>query len=280
MNENERDDVTDSYQPAQMTGGVSGEIDRLEAQAALTAPKELFLLRALEVDRSARILEVGAGSGAFTARLLDAYPDASITALDPDRALLDDARRRLGATVEFIEGTCESIPLPDDSLDLVIARFVFQHLADPVAASREIRRVLRPGGRVVAIDFDGELWGACTPYTPELAPLHARAFMAQADRGGDRYIGRRLAAIIRDAGFVDPQLHSYSVSSDEIGIEPFLPITSPENLLPHVESGLLKMSEYARLLADHQRFLDDPEHRMITLGFLGTGTVPGEQSQA
>jgi len=38
------------------------------------------------------------------------------------------------------------------------------------------------------------------------------------------------------------------------------------------------MSEYARLLADHQRFLDDPEHRIITLGFLGTGTVPGEHS--
>jgi ubiquinone/menaquinone biosynthesis C-methylase UbiE len=279
MSQNERDDVTDSYQPAQMTGGVSGEIDRLEAQAALTAPKELFLLRALEVRGSADILEVGAGSGAFTARLLNAYPDASITALDPDQALLTDARRRLGSTVAFIEGTCESIPLPDDSFDLVIARFVFQHLADPVAASREIRRVLRPGGRIVAIDFDGELWGACTPYTPELAPLHARAFMAQADRGGDRYIGRRLAAIIRDAGFADPQLHSYAVSSDEVGIVPFLPITSPENLLPHVESGLLKMSEYARLLADHQRFLDDPEHRMITLGFLATGIVPDEKSQ-
>ena len=276
MSENERGELTDSYQPAQMTGGISGEIGRLEAQAALTAPKELFLLRALEVDRSARILEVGAGSGAFTARLLDAYPDATITALDPDPALLTDARRRLGSNVEFIEGTCESIPMPDDSLDLVIARFVFQHLADPVAASREIRRVLRPGGRVVAIDFDGELWGMCTPYNPELAPLHARGFMAQADRGGDRYIGRRLAAIIKDAGFDQPQLHSYAVSSDEIGIEPFLPITSPENLLPHVESGLLKMSEYARLLADHQRFLADPEHRIITLGFLGTGTVPNE----
>jgi hypothetical protein len=37
------------------------------------------------------------------------------------------------------------------------------------------------------------------------------------------------------------------------------------------------MSEYAHLLSDHQRFLADPEHRMITLGFLGTGTVPGER---
>jgi ubiquinone/menaquinone biosynthesis C-methylase UbiE len=271
------DGVTDSYQPTHMTGGVSGEIDRLEAQAALTSEKELFLVRALGVDSDANILEVGAGSGAFTARLLAMYPDAAISALDPDPALLAEARRRLGATVEFIEGTCEAIPLPDRSLDVVIARFVFQHLADPVAAAREIRRVLRPGGRVVVIDFDGELWGMCTPYNQELAPLHARVFMAQADRGGDRYIGRRLAAIIKDAGFDQPQLHSYAVSSDEIGIEPFLPITSPENLLPHVESGLLKMSEYAHLLSDHQRFLADPEHRMITLGFLGTGTVPGER---
>ena len=223
---------------------------------------------------SARILEVGAGSGAFTARLIESFPDASVTALDPDSALLTDARRRLGDAVEFIEGTCESIPLPDDSVDLVIARFVFQHLADPVEASREILRVLRTGGRIVAIDFDGELWGACTPYTPELAPLHARAFASQSDRGGDRYIGRRLAAIIRDAGFEHSELHSYAVSSDEIGIEPFLPITGPENLLPHVESGLIKMSEYARLMADHQRFLADPDHRMITLGFIGTGTVP------
>lgn len=273
MTERDTAGMTDSYRPDQMTGGLAGEIDRLEAQAALTASKELFLLRALGAGDVSDVLEVGAGSGSFTIRLRDEFPNASVHALDPDVALLDSAKQRLDSTVEFIEGTCENIPLPNASIDLVIARFVLQHLADPVDACREIRRVLRPGGRIVVIDFDGELWGACSPYSPELAPLHARAFSAQSDRGGDRYIGRRLPAILKSAGFDGVALHSFAVSSDEIGIEPFLPITGPENLLPHVASGLLKMSEYARLLADHQRFLDDPDHLMMTLGFLATGIV-------
>lgn len=263
-----------------MAGGIEGEIDRLDAQAALSFDKELFLLRALGVPDGATILEVGAGSGAVTTRLLEAFPNSPLVALEPDPVLRSAADDRLrdhaidAGRVTMLDGVCEQIPLPDLSIDLAFVRFVLQHLADPVAAALEVRRVLKPGGRIVVVDFDGELWGLSAPYNPELMPIHARVFAAQSDRGGNRFIGRDLTKILGAAGFVDTALHAFAVSSDEVGLEPFAPIIGPENLLPHLESGLISMSEYSRVLRDYQRFVADPDHVVISMGFLGTGLKP------
>ena len=274
------DHRTDSYAPADMTGGIEGETARLEAQAALSFDKELFLLHALGIGDGISILEVGSGTGAVTTRLARAFPNSAITALEPDPALRAVAARRMADDtiptdrIITVDGTCEETGLADDSIDLAFVRFVFQHLADPTAAGREVRRVLRPGGRIVVVDVDGELWGLSSPYNADLMPIHARVFAAQTNRGGNRYIGRHLSRILDSAGFSDTALHTFAVSSDEVGREPFAPIIGPENLLPHVESGLVSMSEYSRVLRDYQRFAEDPNHVVISLGFLATGLKP------
>ena len=264
-----------------MRGGTPGEIERLDSQAALTFEKELFLLRALGIDSASRIAEIGSGSGAVTERLVRAFPGVSLFAVDPDSALLAAARLRPGlaakidSAVSLVEGTCESIPLSDNSMDVAIVRYVFQHLLNPVVGATEIMRILRPGGRIVVIDSDAQLWGACSPYTPELMEIHARAADSQESRGGDRYVARALTRILQTAGYVGASLHSFAVSSDEVGLEPFAAIMNPENLLPHVESGLITMSEYALVLKDYQRFVADPTHVVMSLGFLATATTPG-----
>ncbi|MFZ6990491.1 class I SAM-dependent methyltransferase [Curtobacterium sp. RRHDQ66] len=96
----------------------------------------------LAPDRVARAVDVGAGTGKFTATLLSRA--ASVTAVEPDAAM----RERLSAVVpgvEALEGTGESIPLPDGGADLVTFAQSW-HWVDPVAGAAEVARVLRPGG--------------------------------------------------------------------------------------------------------------------------------------
>jgi ubiquinone/menaquinone biosynthesis C-methylase UbiE len=263
-----------------MNGGIEGEIKRLEAQAALTFDKELFLLRALGLQEDMSILEVGSGSGSVTDRLAEEFASSRIFTVEPDPVLRDAAHRRflskdkMRERITALPGSCEHIPLESESVDLAFVRFVFQHLADPNLAATELLRVLKPGGRIVVIDFDGELWGLSSPYNTELMPIHARVFAAQSDRGGNRYIGRHLPKILSAAGYLQVALYPFAVSSDEVGIEAFAPIIGPENLLPHVESGLVLMSEYNSVLRDYQRFIDDPTHTVLSLGFLATGVKP------
>lgn len=263
-----------SYEPERMAGGVEGEIQRLAAQAWLTGAKELFLLEALGVGAADHIVEVGAGSGAFSRMLVDRFPAADFTLIEPDAEMREILRRGVAPGAAILAGSAEAIPLDPHCADVVIARFVYQHLRRPVDAASEALRVLRPGGRLVVIDFDGQLWGLSEPYNDANSGIHSRVFESQGERGGDRFIGRRLTRILAEAGCERVGLFPFASSSDEVGVEAFMALTKPDNLLPHLEAGLISVQEYARVVSDHERLLEDPDALMIALGFLCTGTAP------
>jgi SAM-dependent methyltransferase len=109
------------------------------------------------------ILEVGCGSG--TALRLAADRGSHVTALDAAPAMVEHARRRVpGADVRV--GDLQFLPYEDASFDAVLGFNSFQYAADPAEALREARRVLRPGGTVVAM-----VWGPADEC--ELAPYLA-----------------------------------------------------------------------------------------------------------
>lgn len=124
------------------------------------------------------ILDIGAGAGTDTliaARLVG--PRGRVYALDMTPAMLEKLRAivaRLGlANVEVVEGNAEDIPLPDTSVDAVTSNGVLNLVPDKRKAAAEIRRVLRPGGRVQIADIvigrpvpascaaDPKLWAEC-----------------------------------------------------------------------------------------------------------------------
>ncbi|WP_137846493.1 class I SAM-dependent methyltransferase [Microbacterium sp. 2FI] len=90
------------------------------------------------------VVDVGAGTGLFT-RLLDGRA-RTVIAVEPSRAMLATLRASLEG-IEAVEGTGERMPLPDASADLVTFAQAW-HWVDVPAATAEVARVLRPGGRL------------------------------------------------------------------------------------------------------------------------------------
>jgi ubiquinone/menaquinone biosynthesis C-methylase UbiE len=109
------------------------------------------------VDAFARgdLLEVGAGSGHWTIRCLNA--GARVTVVEPSETMRSVTRRRLtsaGKTARLMLGRSEAIPLGDHKMDRCLMAFVLSHLdgATRDATFKEIARVVRPGGELLLMD--------------------------------------------------------------------------------------------------------------------------------
>lgn len=111
---------------------------------------------ALAPAPGAAVLDLGAGTGKLTDALL-ARAGTSVTAVDPDEAMLTRLRTRLPG-VDSRLGTAEAIPLPDGSVDAVVVGTAW-HWFDRSRAVPEVLRVLRPGGVLAVLwnDDDGSV---------------------------------------------------------------------------------------------------------------------------
>jgi SAM-dependent methyltransferase len=269
-----------SYQPGE-GAGLAGELARLEAQAGLSWSEEFRVLTELGVSDGDAVLDAGCGSGAFTVRLRTALPASPLTAIDADKRLLGQARIRLAdtprtgsgraAVTRIVAGDLADPPVADASQDVVIARFVFQHLPDPLAVAARLRRLLRPGGLLAVIEVDAGLWGAAVP---DLRAGYAEAYQAmaadQARGGGDRFIARRLPGLLEAAGYRDVLVRPYAYGGT-IGPELTAQL-SPERFQPLVERGALSLGAYARAFMAWERFRRGGG-RVLLLGFVVSGRV-------
>jgi SAM-dependent methyltransferase len=123
--------------------------------ARASGPDFGWLVEALAPPPTARALDVGSGAG--HAALAVAPHVAEVVATDPTPEMLAVgaglAAERGLANVRFVEAVAAALPFTDASFDLACSRHSIHHWPDVTAGLREIRRVLRPGGRFVAIDL-------------------------------------------------------------------------------------------------------------------------------
>ena len=99
-------------------------------------------------------IDLGSGSGGLGLALLDLVPDAIMILMDPDadalrRGVADARARGVSGRIVAITAQAERIPMPDESVDVVVSRGSFYFWEDRVQGLREIQRVLRPGGKAM-----------------------------------------------------------------------------------------------------------------------------------
>src|SRR5262249_27038023 len=108
----------------------------------------------------ARCLDVGCGTGALTATLLDVAAPAQVFSLDASSAYVGFARSNIfDRRAAFVVADAQSLPLPSASVDLVTSGLVLNFVPQPTLAVAEMGRVARPGGSVAIYvwDYDGEM---------------------------------------------------------------------------------------------------------------------------
>ncbi|HEY3352048.1 MAG TPA: class I SAM-dependent methyltransferase [Polyangia bacterium] len=179
----------------------ASEAARLEQQAALYGGTDF--LRPFLAVRPREVLEVGCGTGCFCRHVGAQLPGRQVTGLDLDAGRIAYARARSATpNVRFEEGDLLHLPFDADRFDLVFCRFVLVHLADPTAALREMARVARPGGVVLAYDMvhDG-IW--FSPPKPAFARLLRAALDVMRERGMEPSQGLHLAPGMIRAGLAE-----------------------------------------------------------------------------
>ena len=163
-----------------------------------------YLLPHLQPGMS--LLDVGCGPGTITADLAARVAPGRVTAVEPTALALDLARaeaaQRRQPNLDFVVADVHALDLPSGAFDVVHAHQVLQHVADPVLALREMRRVCAPGGIVAVRDSD---YAAFTwfPAVPELAEWLALYRRLARANGGEPDAGRRLLSWARAAGFAE-----------------------------------------------------------------------------
>jgi ubiquinone/menaquinone biosynthesis C-methylase UbiE len=125
-----------------------------------TTAEEVERLAAwLEVEPGTRIADVGAGDGTFALALARRVgPSGQVYATELDAERLAAIRQAVAdarlSNVTVIAGAVSSTNLPDACCEALFHRLVYHHLTDPAAINADIFRALRPGGRLVIIDFE------------------------------------------------------------------------------------------------------------------------------
>lgn len=172
------------------------EVARLEKQADFTAG---FTFGTLALQPGHRVLDLATGVGAMGARLQRRCPGAHVVGVDLSATQLRAAREN-HPELPVLRGDATRLPFPDAAFERVHCSWLLEHVRDPVAVLREVRRVLKPGGFCQFVEVDNATF-ATTPPSPEVMEVLRRLNEAQARGGGDPFVGRHLERSLHDAGF-------------------------------------------------------------------------------
>jgi phosphatidylethanolamine/phosphatidyl-N-methylethanolamine N-methyltransferase len=155
-------------------------------------PGRLTALERMGIRPDDRILEVGVGTGINTSM----YPrNCHVTGVDLSRSMLEKARERVARegldNVRLLEMDAQNLTFADDSFDIVYAPYLVSVVPDPVQVAREMRRVCKPGGKIIILNHFrsanpilSRLERAISPFTVHIgfkSDLDLPGFLAQAE---------------------------------------------------------------------------------------------------
>lgn len=219
------------------------------------------------------LLDVGSGPGTITADLAEAVAPGRVTALEATAEALAVTRQGVGdrwvANVDYVVGDVHALDFADDTFDVVHAHQVLQHVADPVTALREMRRVCRPGGIVAARDSDYSafIWYPELPELDEWMALYQKVARAN---GGEPNAGRHLVGWAHAAGFADVTASADAWCFAAPGRSRFwgemwaARIVDSDLAVQATDEGFATTADLERLSAGWRRWADHPDAVFLT----------------
>jgi ubiquinone/menaquinone biosynthesis C-methylase UbiE len=190
----------------------------LSARHAAHAEYLEHIAASVPVGYGARVLDVATGDGTYAAmfaRRLGA--SGHVVGVDLDPEFLKFARQRFSQEcIVWVQGDALQLPFDDGGFDLVWCAHSLQSLPDARAVLGELRRVTCPGGTVAVLEND-ELHRIMLSWSPELELAIRQAELTAlrrrfAHHSGDFYSGRHLAGLLTDAGLVDVQVETFTLT--------------------------------------------------------------------
>lgn len=132
----------------------------------------------LSLPPTARVLDVGCGTGALLQELARKFPQVTLVGMDPVPEMLAVARGRVLPRTELREGWAEELPFEDNDFDAVVSCNMFHYVRHPVAALMEMSRVLRTGGELLITDWCDDYLACrvCDWWLRLFSPAHFKVY--------------------------------------------------------------------------------------------------------
>lgn len=189
------------------------EFKRLEKQAQQSHYSLFEELKFLNLKAGYKVLDAGCGSGLLSRHLLSRQRDLEVHACDQSDIRLQQAKEvSKGFNINYFKTSLDSIDVQPESFDVVVCRFVYEYLKNPLEVSREFHRILKPGGIVYLIDLDGVFLNFWTTNNK----LNHYVELLRNELDVDLYVGRKLASILVSSQFKDVKskvsLHHFSTA--------------------------------------------------------------------
>ncbi|HMH19235.1 MAG TPA: class I SAM-dependent methyltransferase [Burkholderiales bacterium] len=153
------------------------------------------ILAAAAVQPGMSVADIGAGTGLFTMMFAEAVkPGGRVYAIDISQAFIDyirqTAQARKRTNITAIVGDGIEVPLPEASVDLIFMSDVYHHFEHPGQTLASIRKALRPGGRMVVVDYE-RIPGVTPPQRIEHVRLDKQTTIKEIGSAGFRFVGEK-----------------------------------------------------------------------------------------
>ena len=243
------------------------EQERLYRQARIV---EQRIHDRLPFQRSRRLLEVGCGVGAQTEILLRHFPDLHVTGVDASEANLGQARKHL-SSLSWAQGRytlaqedASRLSAGTDTYDSAFLCWILEHVAEPALVLSEVRRVLRPGSRVVVTEVLNSSFFVA-PYSPNTLAYWSAFNERQIELGGDPFVGAKLGNLLQRVGYRDIQTQVRTIHLDNrtpgeraefLGFWTELLLSGAANLL---EAGKVSTETVEAMKAELEEVAHDPD---------------------
>lgn len=184
----------------------------------------------LELEETASVLEIGSGLGILAQDVARVVTKGEVYGVEYSPEQL--ARAEVSVpNLHLTRGDAHRLEFEDERFDVVYCRYVLEHVAAPAQVLREMRRVLKPGGRVF-VQENNILVNLLYPECPRFDAVWRQFAVLQEKLGGDALIGKKLLPLLKEAGFeeiklsIQPEIHR----SGEQGFRHWI-----ENLIGNIE---------------------------------------------